>query len=231
MAATGSFYQVLLPDRSEGFIPVSTVHSPGRIIETISKPRPLLFAPVAGSAIVAAMAPGPLPEKTWFIGIVRGWIVHSINTIIDMVPTIINLTSPAFVHEGNIPSKYTCDGENINPPLQIGELPAGTKTLALIVDDPDAPGGVYDHWVVWNIKPGSEIKEHSMPGISGMNSSGKTGYMGPCPPDREHRYFFYLFALDTDVDLPEVSTKGDLATAMIGHILGEGALMGKYNRK
>ncbi|MGN6418364.1 MAG: YbhB/YbcL family Raf kinase inhibitor-like protein [Pseudobacter sp.] len=142
----------------------------------------------------------------------------------------ISLTSPAFQHEGTIPARYTCDGENINPPLSIGELPEGTKTLALICDDPDAPRGIYDHWVVWNIAPTQEIKENHMPGISGMNSSGKTGYTGPCPPDGEHRYFFYLFALDTDIDLPEVSGKGDLASAMIGHILGEGILMGKYSR-
>lgn len=147
-----------------------------------------------------------------------------------MGPAIISLNSNAFQHEGTIPARYTCDGENINPPLSIGELPEGTKTLALICDDPDAPRGMYDHWVVWNIAPTQEIKENSMPGISGMNSSGKTGYTGPCPPHGEHRYFFYLFALDTDIDLPEVSSKGDLASAMIGHILGEGILMGKYSR-
>jgi Raf kinase inhibitor-like YbhB/YbcL family protein len=148
-----------------------------------------------------------------------------------MAPATISFTSNAFQHEGYIPSKYTCDGENINPPLTIGELPEGTKTLALILDDPDAPRGIYVHWVVWNIAPVHEIRENSMPGISGMNSSGKTGYTGPCPPDGEHRYFFYLFALDTDIDLPEVSGQGDLASAMIGHILGEGILMGRYSRK
>lgn len=148
-----------------------------------------------------------------------------------MATETISITSSAFEDRGLIPPKFTCDGDNINPPLIIGLLPKGTKTLALILEDPDAPGGVYDHWIVWNIAPTDIIKENSMPGISGMNSSGKTGYHGPCPPDREHRYFFYLFALNTDLDLPEVATKGDLSTAMVDHILGEGILMGRYDRK
>jgi Raf kinase inhibitor-like YbhB/YbcL family protein len=148
-----------------------------------------------------------------------------------MATATISLSSTAFEHEGLIPEKFTCDGDNVNPPLTIGLLPDGTKTLALIFEDPDAPMGIYDHWVVWNIAPTDIIKENSMPGISGMNSSGKTGYTGPCPPDKEHRYFFYLFALDTDLDLPEVSNKGDLSSAIVNHILGEGILMGRYDRK
>lgn len=148
-----------------------------------------------------------------------------------MIPATISITSTAFENEGLIPAKFTCDGENINPPLTIGQLPEGTKTLALIMDDPDAPNGIYDHWIVWNIAPTDIIKENSMPGITGLNSSGKSGYTGPCPPDREHRYFFKIFALDTDLDLPEVINKGDLSGAMVNHILGEGILMGRYDRK
>jgi len=101
------------------------------------------------------------------------------------------ITSAAFINGEDIPVKYTCEGDGIHPPLHIANIPQGTRTLAIIVEDPDAPGRTYDHWVVWNIPPDAAITENSNPGISGSNSSGKTGYHPPCPPTGTHRYFFY----------------------------------------
>ena len=112
------------------------------------------------------------------------------------------VTSPAFKQEGDIPIKYTCDGEGINPPLQIENLPNETVTLAIIVEDPDAPNGIFDHWLVWSIDPVPTIAENRIIGINGKNSAGKNGYSGPCPPNGVHRYMFFVFALDSDIDLP-----------------------------
>ena len=147
------------------------------------------------------------------------------------------LASTAFEHEGKIPSKHTCDGENINPPLIISDVPSGTKTLVLIMDDPDVPksireDGMWDHWVVFNIPSTlGEIKEGEEPaGTAGVGTSGNLNYFGPCPPDREHRYFFKLYALDAELDLPEKSTKQQVETAMKGHILEKAELMGRYER-
>lgn len=149
------------------------------------------------------------------------------------------LGSPAFEHEGTIPSKYTCDGENISPPLKVADVPEGAKSLVLIMDDPDVPknlrpDGMWDHWLVWNIPPETtEIIEGQGPkGVIGKNTGGKFGYQGPCPPDREHRYFFKLYALDTILDLSmETTTKSDLEAAMQNHILSQAELMGRYNRQ
>ncbi|MBI2506745.1 MAG: YbhB/YbcL family Raf kinase inhibitor-like protein [Candidatus Colwellbacteria bacterium] len=148
------------------------------------------------------------------------------------------LESSAFQNNQSIPSKYTCDGENISPPLIISEVPEGAKSLVLIMDDPDVPknlrpDGMWDHWLVWDIPPvATEIREGtSPPGVVGKNTGGKTGYAGPCPPDREHRYFFKIYALDTMLDLSaETTTKADLEAAMQGHISGQAELMGRYNR-
>ena len=149
------------------------------------------------------------------------------------------LESPVFEHEGIIPAKYTCDGGNINPPLKISEVPEGAKSLVLIMDDPDVPknlrpDGMWDHWLVWNIPPATmEIPEGQEPaGVVGKNTGGSFGYRGPCPPDREHRYFFKLYALDTMFDLsPETTTKSDLEAAMQKHILSQAELRGRYNRQ
>lgn len=140
------------------------------------------------------------------------------------------ITSPAFKHEGLIPSKYTCEGEGINPPLNIQNIPEGSKTLALIIEDPDAPNGTFDHWVVWNIPPAGTIKENTIPGISGHNSAGKTGYLGPCPPSGSHRYYFNVFALNTSLDLMGGENKKKLQQAMESHILAKGTLMGRYQK-
>jgi len=142
----------------------------------------------------------------------------------------LEITSTAFEDGGEIPSKYTCDGQDINPPLSVKNIPAGTKTLAIIVEDPDAPRGTFDHWVAWNIPPESTIQEESTIGISGKNGGGKMGYYGPCPPSGSHRYFFHVFALDTALDLKEGSGKKTLQDAMKDHILASGTLMGRYQR-
>lgn len=149
------------------------------------------------------------------------------------------LESSVFEHEGVIPAKYTCDGENINPPLKFSEVPESAKSLVLIMDDPDVPklirpDGMWDHWLVWNIPPETtEIPGGQEPnGVVGKNTRGTFGYRGPCPPDREHRYFFKFYALDTTLDLsPDTATKADLEVAMQGHIMDQTELIGRYARK
>jgi Raf kinase inhibitor-like YbhB/YbcL family protein len=146
----------------------------------------------------------------------------------------LTISSPAFQHNGRIPAKYTCDGADINPPLVIVNSSPGAKSLALIVDDPDAPRGTWVHWVVWNIGPDiKEITEHTVPsGASvGMNDFRKRSYGGPCPPSGIHRYFFKLYALDITLVLASSTTKADLERAMKGHILGQAELIGLYARK
>ena len=148
----------------------------------------------------------------------------------------LTLTSPQFTHEGNIPSRYTCDAQNYSIPLQWSNIPKGTKSLVLIMDDPDAPMGIWDHWLLFNIPPATlslEENIHNLPTGTkgGHNSFGNNVYGGPCPPDREHRYFFKLYALDNLLDLPEGANKAQIEKAMQGHILDQTELMGKYNRK
>lgn len=145
------------------------------------------------------------------------------------------LTSTAFENNGMIPRQYTCDGENVSPPRNIMQIPPETKTLALIMDDPDAvkpAGKVWDHWIVFNIPPNTnEIEEGKDPqGIKGMTSFGKSGYGGPCPPDGEHSYIFKLYAVDTELDLVEGASKEEVLGLMQGHILEEAELIGRYAR-
>lgn len=145
----------------------------------------------------------------------------------------LSLTSPVFGHLKTIPKKYTCDGENINPPLEISGVPQEAKSLALIMDDPDAPHGTWVHWVMWNIDPKTiGIAEDSVPSgaVEGMTSFGEPGYGGPCPPDREHRYFFKLYALDSDISLPSSVTKEQIEAELDGHVLGLTELIGLYER-
>lgn len=139
--------------------------------------------------------------------------------------------SLAFAHNGHIPSKYTCEGEDINPPLEFSGIPEKTKSLALIVEDPDAPRGIFDHWIVWNIEPNEAIAEKSNVGVSGRNSFGKIGYGGPCPPSGVHRYYFKVFALDTKLNLPAGSDKKTLEQLMNDHVIGSAELMGYYQKK
>jgi Raf kinase inhibitor-like YbhB/YbcL family protein len=148
------------------------------------------------------------------------------------------LKSPAFEEGGMIPKKHTCDGDDISPPLRWTSVADGTKTLALICDDPDAPGGTWVHWVIFNI-PGDtrDLAENVPPqkelpnrAKQGTNDFRKIGYGGPCPPGGTHRYYFKIYSLDTDLDLESGATKAQLLQAMKGHVLGEDQLMGKYKR-
>ncbi|KKR76880.1 MAG: Phospholipid-binding protein, PBP family [Candidatus Levybacteria bacterium GW2011_GWA2_40_8] len=144
------------------------------------------------------------------------------------------IQSPVFENNQSIPSKYTCDGQNINPPLEFADIPKEAKSLVLIMDDPDAPSGLWVHWTVWNIDPSTKgIAENSRfeDAMEGMTSSGKMGYGGPCPPDREHRYSFKLYALDTTLDLDSSAKKEELEAAMEGHIISSAELAGLYNRQ
>jgi Raf kinase inhibitor-like YbhB/YbcL family protein len=142
----------------------------------------------------------------------------------------LSVSSPAFKNNKLIPSKYTCDGDNVNPPLTIEGVPDGTKSLVLIVDDPDAPMGTWDHWVVWNVPPTNTIEENTVPGTEGVNDSRKHSYGGPCPPWGTHRYFFKVYAVDTKLDLNSNSRKKDVEKAMQNHILAKGELVGLYHR-
>jgi Raf kinase inhibitor-like YbhB/YbcL family protein len=149
------------------------------------------------------------------------------------------LTSPAFAHEGPIPVEYTCDGSDTSPPLKWIDAPPATSSLALIVDDPDAPVGTWVHWVVYNIPadakglPSGLSDDPELPDGSrhGDNSWRRPGYGGPCPPSGTHRYFFTLYALDTVLDLDAGAGKSQLLRAIEGHILAEAQLMGTYARE
>lgn len=143
------------------------------------------------------------------------------------------LTSSAFINNQSIPVKYTCDGQNVSPPLSISDIPNNTRSLALIMDDPDAPAGTWVHWTVWNIDPTiKEIPEGNIPAgaVEGKTSFGKPGYGGPCPPSGTHHYIFHLYALDSTLSLNSSSTKEDLEKSMEGHILDKAELVGLYSR-
>lgn len=148
------------------------------------------------------------------------------------------LYSPAFPHGQAIPSRYSCDGEDLSPPLSWTGVPPTTETFALIMDDPDAPKGTWIHWVLYNIPakqvglPEGQPREATLPdgSIQGGNSWSRLGYGGPCPPSGTHRYYFKLYALDVKVTLPPGATKDQLLAAMKGHIVAETSLMGTYHR-
>jgi Raf kinase inhibitor-like YbhB/YbcL family protein len=144
----------------------------------------------------------------------------------------VKITSSAFQEGANIPTKFTCDGSDASPRLEIAEVPSDAKSLALIVDDPDAPSGLFTHWIVWNIAPQiGTVGEASAPrGVQGINDFGKSGYGGPCPPSGTHRYYFKIFALDRELDLPPGAKRSQLDSAMKGHVVAQGQLMGRYSR-
>jgi hypothetical protein len=143
----------------------------------------------------------------------------------------LKIESDAFGNTRSIPSKYTCDGESVNPALSINELPENTRSLAIIVEDPDAPKGVFDHWVVWNIRPTQHIPENMHEGTQGKNGKEQLGYTGPCPPSGKHRYFFKIYALDNFLDLPGGADKKTLLHSMHDHIIAAGEIMGTYEKK
>ncbi len=143
------------------------------------------------------------------------------------------ISSPSFRDGEMIPARFTADSLNVNPELHITGVPAGTRCLVLIVDDPDAPAGTWNHWLLWNIDPATDkIAENSVPSgaIAGRNDFGKTGYLGPSPPSGTHRYFFRLFALDTAPELPAGASRAELDKALRGRVLAEATLMGRYRR-
>ena len=140
------------------------------------------------------------------------------------------LNSPEFKHNEFIPKKFTCQGQDINPTIQIEDLPKDAQSLALIMDDPDAPMGTWVHWVVFDITPTTQIKENSIPGKQGANTAGGNDYHGPCPPFGTHRYFFKIYALDTMLNLVEGISKVKLEKAMQGHILASAELIGLYKK-
>lgn len=151
----------------------------------------------------------------------------------------IELKSAAFAPGEPIPTRYTCDGDDLSPPLEWGDPPEGTQSLALIVDDPDAPGGTWVHWVLYNLPADTRSLAEAIPADAdlqdgsqhGNNSWKRLGYGGPCPPSGTHRYFFKLYALDTVLDPDPGKSKDNLLQAIEGHILAQAELMGTYTRK
>lgn len=141
------------------------------------------------------------------------------------------ISSPVFNNLGEIPSVYACEGDGINPPLEISDVPTACKSLVLIIDDPDAPNGVFDHWIIWNIDPQTyEIFEDSTPKEAnfGLNSGGTTDYVPPCPPEGEHHYRFLLFALKEKLNLPSGADRDQLEEAMNELIIDKALLIGTY---
>ena len=153
---------------------------------------------------------------------------------VGLAAASLQITSTAFTQNGSIPAKYTCDGQGISPPLTFGSIPTKTQSLVLIVDDPDVPknlmpSGVFDHWLIWDLPANTQGFAEGA-GKGGVNGMGQQGFMGPCPPDREHRYFFKLYALDTKLTGAKIANKKDLEAAMDGHIIERAELIGRYNR-
>jgi Raf kinase inhibitor-like YbhB/YbcL family protein len=149
-----------------------------------------------------------------------------------LVTKTLTITSPAFQQNDLIPKKYSCYGDNINPPLKISDIPQDAKSLALILQDPDVPSGpspnakTFIHWVMWNIPTGGDIKENTAPGIQGLNGQKQICYTGMCPPKGVHRYFFKVYALDTVLDLPQNTPKEGLEKAMKGHYASDWGIGG-----
>jgi len=148
-----------------------------------------------------------------------------------------NVTSTAFAEGAAIPTRFTCDGPDVSPPLAWSGAPASTKTFALIMDDPDAPGGTWVHWVLYNLPPAATalregVKAGELPKgtLEGLNDWKRTGYGGPCPPIGRHRYFHKLYALDTALPAMESPTKTELEQAMKGHLLEKAELIGTYQK-
>ena len=176
------------------------------------------------------IAPAPSPTST----------TTAIENNTKEVTTMqnISISAEAFQSGGAIPEEYTCDGSDVSPALSWRGIPANAKSIALIMDDPDAPMGTFVHWVLFNIPPGTAKLPRGVPknrtlndgSSQGITDFGRTGYGGPCPPGGTHRYYFRLYALDTMLDLQPGSSRKQLENAMKGHILAQGELMGKYER-
>jgi len=177
-----------------------------------------------------------------FVAAMLGWLVTAGGADKSNPPKVMNLqiTSTAFAEGQPIPAKYSCEGHDISPPLAWTNAPEKTKSFALIMDDPDAPVGTWVHWVLYDLPPDTtELPEDAAKtqfvagnAKQGLNSWPRLGYGGPCPPPgKPHRYFFKLYALDVMLDLKPGAKKKDVEAAMKGHVLGEGQLMGTYQRR
>lgn len=160
------------------------------------------------------------------------------KTMTQQIPYELKIESPAFAHMEQIPQRYACDGEKLSPPLSISGVSPEAKSLVLIMEDPDVPkslrpDGMWDHWIRFDLPPTlAEISENQDPGgIAGITTSNHTGYVPPCPPDREHRYFFKLFSLDTKLQLPQGAAKLEVLSAMQGHTLQQAEFIGLYEKK
>ena len=143
----------------------------------------------------------------------------------------LHISSPEFETHGFIPPRFTCDGANVNPPININDIPSTAKSLALIMDDPDAPIRPWVHWLAWNIPVDSHIKEDTLLKEQGINDFRENRYGGPCPPYGIHRYYFKVYALDTPLTLTPDAGRNELEKAMQGHVLGFGELVGRYKRR
>lgn len=153
------------------------------------------------------------------------------NLIAGETNKMFKIFSPVFTEGQMLPKKYTCDGENIAPPLFFEDVPLGTQSLAIILNDPDSPSGNFDHWIIWNINPQTkEIKEGIVPdgAREGLNDFRKIGYGGPCPGSGNHRYIFNVYALDSTLSLARGSKRAELEKQLKGHVLEENSLMGRY---
>lgn len=182
------------------------------------------------------------PVFSWWDGFVKGIATAQPASVGIATPpqimrdiqrrTPFSISSPAFAHGSTTPMRYTCDGKNVSPPLTIGDVPEEAQSLVLLMEDPDAPGGTWVHWVVFNIPPTThDIPENKEPpGRAGKNSWGTTGWGGPCPPSGEHRYIFRLYALSKALALPHGSTKAQLTAAMKRFVLAEAELSMRYER-
>jgi Raf kinase inhibitor-like YbhB/YbcL family protein len=201
---------------------------------------PLVFVMLIAAACTSNAAETMMPEKTPPPAgeLPAPTTPPSTKDVMAEEPTPFTLTSPEFVHEEAIPVKFSCDGEDISPPLQWIGSPEGTQSFALIMDDPDAPGGTWVHWVLYNIPPETRALTENIlaeptladGSMHGENSRGRTDYGGPCPPGGTHRYFFKLYALDILLEASPDIDASDLLNLMEGHILAETQLMGVYSR-
>jgi len=198
-------------------MPVVRTPNSARICRTLRALAALLCLASAACALPGRRAVPQLPEA----------------------PATISLTSPAFAEGAAIPRRFTCDGEDLSPPLAWSEPPEGTRAFALVVDDPDAPGGTFTHWLVYDLPADARSLPEGVPaeselpggGRQGENDFGRTGYGGPCPPRGEqHRYRFAVYALDAPLGLPPGAGRGEVLEAIAGHALARGMLTGTYRR-
>jgi Raf kinase inhibitor-like YbhB/YbcL family protein len=157
-------------------------------------------------------------------------LLAAVMTAVTGTDSNLTVTSTAFSNNASIPMKYSCEGTESSPPLQINNIPAGAKSLALILHDPDAGPDGFTHWVMWNVSTDGNIPEEYRGADQGKNGSGKSGYKGMCPPTGTHHYHFKVYALDTMLDIDENTNKAGLEKSMEGHILAQGELVGLYKK-